>query len=888
MKLKFDPNQEYQVKAIQAVVDVFDGQELDTGDLGFSIRPVSGGLDFGEMGAGNQLTVSSETILENVRHVQERNGVAEKVEELQGMHFSVEMETGTGKTYVYLRTLYELHQKYGFKKFIIVTPSIAIREGVLKNLQITEEHFRELYGNVPMDYFVYDSKNVEKLRGFATANTMQVMIINIDSFAKDENVINRPNDRLSGEEPINFVKNTRPIVVLDEPQNMDTEKRKEAIASLNPLCTLRYSATHKNYYNLLYSLNPVEAYDLGLVKKIEVASVREYDSLNDAFIEVVDVTPQKTQIKAKLRIEVNTREGVKKKKVPVSTKAGETFDLYEISNEREIYKGYVVNGIDAEKKEVSFANGKVVKKGETMGELDDAIQRKQIEETVKEHLEKEAKLQKKGIKVLSLFFIDKVANYRNYEAEDEKGKFAHWFEEVYEEYRGKGESKNLKLPEASEVHEGYFSKDKKGRFKDSKTGTAQYDESTYELIMKNKERLLSQEEPLRFIFSHSALREGWDNPNVFQICTLNETHSEIKKRQEIGRGLRIPVDQEGERDFGESLNILTVIANESYEDFARQLQREIKEEAGVSFEGRVKRRKRRRRLKLKKQYQLDENFKELWNRIKHKTRYQVAYDTERLIESAAKAIAEMPDVRRPTIRTETARVEMGKKGVETRIRRTQAESVDAERNILIPDILGYLSGNTNLTKSTLLKVLLASGRMGDILVNPQQFLDFALGQINRVLQEFMIDGIRYEKIAGEEYEMRLFKSEEIESYLDRMYEVRNQDKTLYDYVVYDSETVEKPFVKDLESREDVKFYIKLPAWFKIETPIGSYNPDWGIVFKDEKKLYFVAETKDTDRLDEVRSESEKMKIRSGRKHFEVLDDVEFVGPVRRVSDIVKG
>ena len=336
MKLKFDPNLEYQLEAIKAVVDVFDGQSIQGSELGFEIDNVNRGeFGFTDMGVGNQLEITDEAIFKNIRKMQKRNKIADKAELKDdvllkenggklltgsgkgialetkslkyGRNFSVEMETGTGKTYVYLRTIHELHQKYGFKKFIVVVPSIAIREGVLKNLKITEEHFRDLYGNVPLDYFVYDSSRLGKLRNFATSNILQIMVINIDSFRRDENIIKRAGDQMSGRRPIEFVQATNPIVIMDEPQNMETPKSKKAIESLNSLCTLRYSATHRNYYNLLYRLTPVDAYDLGLVKKIEVDSVLEENGLNEAYIEVLSITPKKTQIKANLRIEKNTK-----------------------------------------------------------------------------------------------------------------------------------------------------------------------------------------------------------------------------------------------------------------------------------------------------------------------------------------------------------------------------------------------------------------------------------------------------------------------------------------------------------------------------------------------------------------------------------------------------
>ncbi|MEX2409908.1 MAG: DEAD/DEAH box helicase, partial [Candidatus Paceibacterota bacterium] len=662
-----------------------------------------------------------------------------------------------------------------------------------------------------------------------------VMIINIDSFRRDENIINQETDKMSGRKPIDFVQATKPIVIMDEPQNMETEKSVEAIKSLNPLCTLRYSATHKNHYNLVYRLSPVDAYDKRLVKRIEVASVKEENSLNDAYIKVLSIKPQKTQIKATLEIEKSTKKGTKKVKISINTK-GE-YDLYELSNKREVYEGYSISLINAEKGFIEFTNGEKVYEGKPKGEMNDEIQKYQIRETIKEHLDKEKKLKNHGIKVLSLFFIDRVNNYRDYEADDEKGKFAKWFEEIYKEL-AKSEFRDLDLLPAEKVHEGYFSQDNKGRLRDSSSGDAQYDEPTYDLIMKNKERLLSFDEPIKFIFSHSALREGWDNPNVFQICTLNETSSEMKKRQEIGRGLRIPVNQDGERIFNDNFNILTVVANESYEDFAKALQSEMKE-SGYDFgENRIKRRSRRKTLKLKKGWKLDKEFKELWDKINLKTRYQVELDSNKLIENVSKHLNKSLKVNSPKIKIEKGSIEINKKGIEGRIKKSGTEKVESSA-VPIPNVIKHLSDGTNLTKRTLLEILIKSGKLSEALINPQQFIDMCLEEINKELQQMMVDGIKYEKV-GNKYALSLFESEELESYLDNMYKVEDQEKTLFNYVIYDSE-IEHDFAKDLESMEKVKFYIKLPNWFRIDTPLGSYNPDWGVVFNGDKRMYFVSE-----------------------------------------------
>jgi len=551
MKLKFDPNQQFQIDAISAVTDLFDGQPLSESDLeiGFQRRDW---IFQNELGVGNRLALDDTELLKNVQSIQKRNGI-ETTDILQGRHFSVEMETGTGKTYVYLRTIFELNKKYGFKKYVIVVPSIAIREGVLKNLAITRSHFLHLYNHVSYDYFVYDSKRVNQVRQYATGNQIQIMVINIDAFRKtledknnekNSNVIHRENDKLSGRKPIEFIQATHPIVIIDEPQSVDnTAKSKEAIETLNPLCTLRYSATHRNPYNLLYKLDPVKAYDMRLVKRIEVASVLSAEYFNEPFIQFKSVD-NRNGIKARLAIHVDTPSGPKIKNITV--KIGD--DLFNKSNERENYRnGYIVEEINAEpgNEYLSFSNGKSINLGETQGGLTDDIMQVQIKNAIQEHLEKELKVKGKGIKVLSLFFIDRVANYRSYDEKGNpiKGKIALWFEQYFKELTPRPRYRDLLLFPLEKIHDGYFATDKKGALKDT-SGDTQADEDVYNKIMKNKEQLLSLNEPLRFIFSHSALREGWDNPNVFQICTLNETKSEMKKRQEIGRGLRLPVSQD--------------------------------------------------------------------------------------------------------------------------------------------------------------------------------------------------------------------------------------------------------------------------------------------------------------------------------------------------------
>ncbi|MGO0063270.1 DEAD/DEAH box helicase family protein [Brevibacillus fluminis] len=871
MKLQFDSQQQHQLDAIQAAVDLFDGQPLSRGNYEVNLDALASGM-LSECGYGNQLAIDEASILANVQRIQARNGLP-AAETLDGMHFSIDMETGTGKTYVYLRTIMELQRKYGFTKFIIVVPSVAIREGVLKNLQLTREHFHALYENQPYDYHVYDSKRISSLRQFAHADKLQIMVINIDAFNKKENnIIHKENDRLSGRKPIEFIQATRPIVIIDEPQNMESAQAKAAINSLEPLCTLRYSATHRNLYNLLYRLDPVKAYDWKLVKRIEVDSVLDDPDFNQPYMRLDSVEAANGKLVAKLLIDVQKSGGPERKLVTIS-KTGT--DLHQLSGEREQYRGYVVDQIDYATRTVTFANGRRIQCGQEYGGRTDELMRAQIRETVKEHLEKELRIQEllpegRRLKVLSLFFIDKVAHYA-----DEDGKIRRWFLEAYRELREKPRYATLQLPDENLVHNGYFATDARGKAKDTK-GNTKADDDAYELIMRDKERLLSRSEPLRFIFSHSALREGWDNPNVFQICTLNETRSELKKRQEIGRGLRLPVDETGNRVFDSSINRLTVIANESYEDFAAGLQREIEEECGVTFSReRLDNKRQRKQLRLVSKWRSNQDFLALWERIKQRTRYRVEYETEALIRQAGEAIRQMPPITAPRIRTQRHSVEVTEHGVVTQMLAAREQRIEPEiaRPVAVPDLIGYLQRETELTRRTIADILIQSGRLADALVNPQQFLDQTAREIRAAMTRLMVAGVKYERINGSEYEMLLFEQNEISSYLTRAIDVKH---SLYDAVECDSE-VEKQFALELDAREDVSFFLKLPRWFKVDTPLGTYNPDWAVVKREsgeEAKLYLVAETKATLKADQLR-DSENLKITCGQAHFRALEDVQF-------------
>lgn len=984
MKFKFDPNLDYQLEAISSIVDIFKGQEVC--QTNFTVAPLKmmegafEGLDQNDLGIGNRLRLLSEDILSNVKDIQLRNGLAPS-EDLGSKDFTVEMETGTGKTYVYLRTIFELHRQYGFSKFIIVVPSVAIKEGVYKSLQMTEEHFKGLYDNVQFDYFVYDSQKLSQVRSFATSDYIQIMVINIDAFRKSfkdpdkeskANIIHRAHDRMTGSKPIEFIQATNPIVIIDEPQSVDnTEKSQKAITTLNPLCKLRYSATHLKKYNMMYKLDSIDAYERKLVKQIEVAGIEVKDSHNKAYIKLLKVDNKKSPIRAQIELDIAGSGGkvIRKKKW---VKSGD--DLLDLSGGRNVYDGYIIEDIYCEKDNeyISFTSKpEIVGLNQAIGEVnDDEYKRLQIRKTIEEHLDKEMQLRPQDIKVLSLFFIDRVANYRWYDDDGnaQPGKYALMFEEEYKrairkpKYRTLFEGADLKTA-AEGVHDGYFAIDKKkdasgdGMLKESRgAGTTKADESAYQLIMRDKERLLSFKSKLKFIFSHSALREGWDNPNVFQICTLNETGSVLKKRQEIGRGLRIAVNKNGERVHGFGVNRLTVMANESYEDFARQLQKEIEQEEGIQFgvveahlfanlpvpsddhkteylgvdasrkvwdhlkekgyidaNGKVldslrtdlktgdvdlpeevqdhtaqitallrkvagnlniKNADDRKQVKLNKAVFLGQEFKDLWERVKYRTTFRVDFDSEKLIEKCAEEIQKSLVVGRARFITRKARLEVDCGGVQAEPVR-ESTAVYEARDYHLPDVVGYLQNETNLKRRTLVEIMKRSNRLQDFKNNPQKYIEQMSAIIRHQMRLFIVDGIKYRKLGDQYYyAQELFEEYELYGYLSR--NMLESKKSVFDHVVYDSD-VEEEFARSFELSDEVKVYAKLPGWFKIDTPLGNYNPDWAVLVEmdGQERLYFVVESKGSLFTDALRP-AEQAKIDCGREHFKALGtDVEF-------------
>jgi type III restriction enzyme len=993
MKLHFEPDLDYQNLAIESVADLFRGQEINRTEstvTAFGTARAGGvgrlkddaalgaqselGLVESELGIGNRLTLLDDEIIGNLKDIQLRNGLAPSTALTSG-DFTVEMETGTGKTYVYLRTIFELNQRYGFTKFVIVVPSVAIKEGVYKTLQITEEHFKGLYSGQPFDYFLYDSSKLGQVRNFATSPNIQIMVVTVGAInKKDVNNLYKDSEKTGGERPIDLIRATRPILIVDEPQSVDgglEGRGKEALDAMNPLCTLRYSATHTNKHHMVFRLDAVDAYERKLVKQIEVASMEVEEAHNKAYVRFVSASNGKGPVTARVEIDVQEGQHVRRKEVVVQ----DGDELQEITR-RAVYADCRIGEIRAAKNdqllEVKLPGSETfLSPGQAVGDVDaDAMKRLMIRRTIQEHLEKEKRLAPLGIKVLSLFFIDAVEHYRSYDEDGGpvKGKYARIFEEEYRRAAKLPEFVSLfkevdLTSEAEEVHDGYFSIDKARRWSEPVLGndgsfknqSSRDDaERAYNLIMKDKEKLLSFDTKLKFIFSHSALKEGWDNPNVFQICALREMGTERERRQTIGRGLRLAVNQKGERLRGFEINTLTVIATESYEEFAENLQKEIEKDTGIKFgivekhqfaaipvakadgsngmlgfdesaaifehlktqgyvdakgkvqdamrtalkdgtfalpkalEGHlaavrevlrkvagkldIKNADERVVVKTRQAILESAEFQALWDRIKHKTTYRVHFDNEKLITDCAKAIANGPPVSKARVRIRKADLSIGQGGVEAKERDKNSGTIVTieEGDIALPDVLTDLEDRTQLTRKSLVRILTECGRLNDFKRNPQAFIEIAGEVINRTKRLALVDGIKYQKIGNDSYyAQELFQQEELMGYLKNM--LKDATKSVFEHVVYDSGGVERTFAEQLERNEAVKIYAKLPAWFKVPTPLGTYNPDWAVLVEvsGEERLYFVVETKGSLFTDDLR-DNEAAKIICGEAHFKAL------------------
>lgn len=1018
LRFKYSADQQYQLNAIDAVCDLFRGQEfLDAhfmADLSTPEQEVLPGLGIPQqrsikqlysVGHANGLHLSAMQLEQNLHDVQERNNLPASKDLTDGRlrDFSVEMETGTGKTYVYIRTIYELNKRYGLTKFVIVVPSVAIREGVKKSFESTQSHFESLYDHTPLDYFVYDSSRLGDISNFAISSNIQVMIINIGAFnkelAKDEkkgvtNIFHRPSEKLiGGRSPQELVSSCNPIVIIDEPQSVDnTEKAQHAIDTLNPLFILRYSATHRKRLNMVYQLGPVEAFQQHLVKGIVVDSVQSKTDLNGAYVRL-DSVDGLSGYAAKITIDAREEHGgQKRKKITVRTGA----DLYQKSNENTDYEdGWIVSNIGTEPGQefVEFENGTYLELGESHGDPEsDAVKRAQIAETIEDHLDRQLKLRPLGIKVLSLFFIDKVEKYRVYAGKGNswhKGEYAQIFEDEYrriagsEKWRRRYKRAGIPLPQDPEpLHAGYFAQDGHGKFKDTKeSASTSADTSAFELIMKKKETLVSlpdgkdPDKDVCFIWSHSALKEGWDNPNVFQICTLVETKDTLTKRQKIGRGLRLSVNNEGERCLDPDINVLTVICNESYRDFAKGLQKEF-EDGGYRFgvlsaesftnliltkpdgseerlgherskklydalesKGLVESKGANRgaikpalkaaaekaeiplpddlanekdvqeqvcsivlhkaeklqirdksnevEVELEKDVSQDPAFQALWERIRQTTRFEMNIDTDELIEKAVEGIKQMSPVRPIEVMSTSVGLNVGDIGVSTDDEKAHTSVVhtDAVHVYDLPDPLSELQDRVGLTRRTIAKILKGSGRMAEYSVDPMTFLTQAAEKIEAAKVQVMAKGIKYTRLPESQwYTMDILAVDDLRAYLGQNAWKPVYHKSLYSYVVYDSSSIEKPYAVALDQSEEVKVFAKLPSKFKIDTPLGSYNPDWAYVEEGSdghQRVYFVVETKGKQRGEN--RPSEEAKISCAEEHFKALhlgDDFHYDVEVR--------
>ena len=1004
MKIKYK-HQRFQAEAAKCVTDVFLGQPKSDGLSNFLVDQGTKRGFYEVEGFGNApIALSRDRLCDNVRTVQMAQGL-KPIEQLQGegLTLTIEMETGTGKTYTYIKTMFELNRLYGWSKFIIVVPSIAIREGVFKSFESMAEHFATEYGK-RMQYFIYNSKQLSKIDGFAQDNGIHVMVINTQAFNASMNeeknqegrkgdaaarIIFSRRDEFGSRRPIDILAKTNPILIIDEPQSvLGTDKKnatRKGIELFNPLFKVLYSATHRkdDIYNLVFRLDAIDAFNKKLVKKVEVRGVHQVGSTaTNGYVFLDEIVISKGNPRARIGFDVKTANGTRQ----VLRLVDEHFNLKEQSGGLHEYDdNYVIDRIDGLNGTIQFLNGLTLQEGEMVGAAnEDLVRRMQIRETIKAHLERERQLFPKHIKVLSLFFIDHVENYRIYDKDGaEKGKYAQIFEEEYQralqemmptftdsEYtRFLSDYRNS----CENIHDGYFSIDKKGVSVESKSKEGENEERGFNLIMKDKERLLSQDCPVRFIFSHSALKEGWDNPNVFQICTLKDTSNEIKKRQEVGRGMRLCVNDKGERQDADVLgdavfdtNILTVIASESYDDFAKKLQTEIAEacdsrpvvvtatlfadattqteegklikvttEQAVNIheelisQGYIKQGKLTQKFFDEKKNntldfgemntmksfivkQLDKVFKpddykpengnrkkeatfnptnfqkkewqELWKRINVRTYYQVNFDTAKLIDKAVKEINNHLNVSEIRIIVESGlmdsirdkeELEAGAAMTAAKVRTVRVS--EAVGSGVKYDLIGDLVQITGLTRRTLVTILqtIEPGKFLQFKLNPEEFIIKTGRIINDCKALSLIQHIKYEK-RDHTFESHIFEEATLRGVLGQ--NAIESEKSLYDLVVVDSEGIEKSFAESLEQEDDVVVYTKLPNGFYINTPMGKYNPDWAVAFREGsvKHVYFVAETKGNDmEVSQLRG-SEDAKIECARRHFATISTGEVV------------
>jgi type III restriction enzyme len=1003
MKIKFK-TQAYQSAAVQAVVDCFAGQVTAHGGVRYRLDPGAGRptpsspqgalaledaptADSQEAAFRNgEITLTTDELLANLQKVQRQQNlpvsprlVSTKV---CGVNLDIEMETGTGKTYCYIKTMFDLHEAYGWSKFIVVVPSIAIREGVTKSLQIMADHFLETYKKKAR-FFTYNSKQLSPLESFSSDAGINVMVINVQAFnatGKDARRIYEELDDFQSRRPIDVISANRPILILDEPQKMEGGKTLDSLVNFKPLMVLRYSATHKTTHNKIHRLDALDAYNQKLVKKIDVRgiAVKGLAGTNAyLFLQSIEISTKKPPV-ARVELEIKMANGDIK---PVPRKLGKGDNLFEMSNSLNQYQGYVVSDINANTDTLYFSNGVELSAGEAVGDVNEAtLRRIQIREAIKAHFEKEQELHKDGIKVLTLFFIDEVAKYRDYSAADEKGEYARVFEEEYQLYLNEVLDLDetpyiqyLKGIAVEKTHSGYFSIDKKSKRlvdpdveKRGENAGLSNDVDAYDLILKNKERLLSLAEPVRFIFSHSALREGWDNPNVFVICTLKHSDNTISRRQEVGRGLRLCVNQNGDRvdhpAIVHDVNVLTVVASESYKNFVAALQKDISDSLSerpkvadkAYFVGKVLQTptgsvtltdeqatdiefyliqngyvdKKRNITEKYHQAKVDgilaplpedllpmaeqviklvdsvfsegqmfqpgngrtakklvpnanfdkQEFKALWNRINHKAAYSVHFDSAELVQKAIAAINDKDSKHGLRVTPLQYTIQRGEqtalitadeleKGEAFVLKASEVEINKISVHSAVKyDLIGKLAEGTVLTRRTIVDILkgINAAVFAQYKTNPESFIAEAIRVINEQKATVIIEHLAYDTVE-DKFDLDIFTAGQTKQDLSKAGD--KLQRHIYDYVLTDS-NIEREFVKELDASTDVVVYAKLPRGFLIPTPVGDYNPDWAISFKDGniKHVYFVAETKGSMSTMDLRP-LEATKIECARKFF---------------------
>ncbi len=945
---------------------------------------------FSESGFKNSdLALTDLHLLDNIQQVQRGQNLpvdnALCKTKVARINLDVEMETGTGKTYCYIKSIFELNRRYGWSKFIIVVPSIAIREGVAKSLEITAEHFLETYQKKAR-FFIYNSKQLHHLESFSSDAGINVMVINVQAFAArgaDNRRIYEVLDDFQSRRPIDVISANRPILILDEPQKMEGAQTLKSLEEFKALMVLRYSATHKTTHNKIHRLDALDAYNQKLVKKIAVRGIAVKGLAGTAgylYLQSIEISSKKPP-EARVEYEQKLAGGNIKRIVKKLSKGDNLFDL---SNQLDQYRdGFVVSEINANTDTLSFTNGLELTVGDATGDVNEAaLRRIQIREAIKAHFDKEQALFQQGVKVLTLYFIDEVAKYRDYTSADEKGDYARIFEEEYNQYLNEvldlDETpyiKYLKGIPAEQTHSGYFSIDKRTKrladpavaARGENAGLSD-DVDAYDLILKDKERLLSFAEPVRFIFSHSALREGWDNPNVFVICALKHSDNTVSRRQEVGRGLRLSVNQHGDRmdhpAIVHDVNVLTVVASESYKDFVAALQKDISDSLSARpkvadaefFTGKVLKTaagdvavtpqlaKQIYKYLLKNDYTDDadritgtyhdakkaetladlpqdlkpyatqvyqlidsvfsasqlpdisddrrpkknplnanfdkQEFKALWSRINRKAAYSVAFDSDELVQKAVAVMNDKDAGLRVTPlqytiqhgeQAEAVTYDGIKEGNAFKLKATETETNRQSVHSAVKyDLIGKLAEGTQLTRRTVADILkgLSAAVFAQFKTNPESFIAEATRLINEQKATVIIEHLAYDPVE-DKFDLDIFTAG-----LTKQDFSKAGDKLhhhIYDYLLTDS-NVERQFVKELDTSSDVVVYAKLPRGFLIPTPVGDYNPDWAISFKEGsvKHVYFVAETKGSMSSMELR-EIEKTKIKCARKFFDEIN-----------------